>query len=123
MKVAILWTRLSGYLNACLKELASREGVELFVSYQEAEQQAPYNDDQFKWIPNSLEWRTQADLAPLDARLAAFEPEIVVFSGWNLNAYRRVTRKLNKRCWRIMVMDNCWTATLKQRVGTLVAPW
>ena len=123
MRVAILWTRLSGYLNACLKELASREGVELFVSYQEAEQQAPFSDDQFSWFPNSLEWRAQEDLTSLDARLRAFNPDIVVFSGWHLPAYRRVTKELSKRCWRVMAMDNCWRATLKQRIGTLVAPW
>ena len=44
MKIAILWTRLSGYLNVCLKELASREGVEIFVSHEVAGSDAPFDD-------------------------------------------------------------------------------
>jgi glycosyltransferase involved in cell wall biosynthesis len=121
--VAILWTRLSGYLNACLKELASRDGVELFVSHQEPEGLAPFSDDQFSWIQNSFKWHSDADLIPLRAQLSAFNPEILVFSGWHVPAYRRLAKELANRCWRVMVMDNCWMATLKQRVGTLIAPW
>jgi len=44
MRIAILWTRLSGYLNVCLKELASREGVEIFVSHEVAGSDAPFDD-------------------------------------------------------------------------------
>ena len=123
MRVAVLWTRLSGYLNACLKELASREGVELFVVYEAPEQHAPFSDDQYAWLTNSLMWRSSADLAPLEARLHAFDPEIVVFSGWHVPAYRHRTRELAERSWRVMVIDNCWMATLKQRMGVLISPW
>ncbi len=54
MRIAILWTGLSGYLNACMKELASRDGVELFVSHQAPVQQAPFDETQFAWIRNRL---------------------------------------------------------------------
>lgn len=123
MRVAVLWTGLSGYLNACLKELASREGVELFVSHQAPVQQVTFNDNQYAWIPNRLVWRSSADLAPLGARLRAFDPEILVFSGWHVPPYRRVAKELAKRCWRVMSIDNPWMATLRQRMGTLIAPW
>ena len=123
MRVAILWTGLSGYLNACLKELASREGVELFVSHQATEEQVPFDDNQYAWIPKRLVWRSRADLAPLGGQLRAFDPEILVFSGWHVPAYRRIARGLAKRCRRVMAIDNPWEATLKQRVGTLIAPW
>jgi glycosyltransferase involved in cell wall biosynthesis len=123
MRIAVLWTCLSGYLNACLKELASREGVELFVCHQQPEEAAPFNDDQFSWIPKSLKWRSRSDLLPLDAQLHAFNPEILVICGWPVPAYRHAARKMANRCWRVMTMDNCWMATLKQRMGTLIAPW
>jgi len=123
MRAAVLWTGLSGYLNACLKELASRDGVELFVSHQASVQEAPFDDDQFAWIPNRLVWRSDVDVASLRDRLRAFDPEILVFCGWHVAGYRRVTRELAKRCFRVMAMDNCWNATPKQRLGTLIAPW
>jgi glycosyltransferase involved in cell wall biosynthesis len=123
MRIAILWCGLSGYLNACLKELASREGVELFVSHQAPVEEAPFSDSQYAWTPNRLMWRSSADLGPLRARLRAFEPEMLVFSSWHVPAYRQMARELAQRCWRVMAMDNCWMATPRQRAATLIAPW
>lgn len=123
MRIAVLWTCLSGYLNACMKELASREGVELFVSHQAPMQQAPFSDDQFAWIPNRLALRSADDYAPLNARVGAFDPDIMVICGWHVPAYRRMSRELAKRCWRVMAIDNCWMATPKQRLGVLISPW
>ena len=123
MRVAILWTGLSGYLNACLKELASREDVELFVSHQAAVQEAPFDDNQFAWIPNRLVWQSRVDGTALSARLRAFDPEILLFCGWHVPGYRQIARGLARRCFRVMAMDNCWKATPKQRMGTLIAPW
>jgi len=123
MRVAVLWTGLSGYFNACLKELASREDVELFVSHQASVQVAPFDDSQFAWIPNRLVWRSTFDLTALEDRLRAFDPEILVFCGWHVPRYRRIARELANRCWRVLAIDNPWEATPKQRMGTLVAPW
>jgi glycosyltransferase involved in cell wall biosynthesis len=123
MRIAILWTGLSGYLNSCLKELAGREGVEMFVSHQAPVKEAPFNDNIYAWISNRLEWRSSADLVSLKARLRTFDPEILVFSSWHLPAYRQMAKEVAKSCRRVMVIDNCWTATLKQRMGKLISPW
>ena len=123
MRIAILWCGLSGYLNACLKEIASREGVELFVAHQFPVQQAPFNDNQFDWSRNRLVWESSAAYAPLALRLRAFDPEALVICGWHVPAYRRAARELAKRCWRVLAFDNPWEATLRQRLGALVAPW
>ena len=123
MRIAILWCGLSGYLNACMKELASREGVELFVSHQAPVQQAPYDDRQFAWIRNRLVWHSKAEFAPLALRLRTFKPEILVLCGWHVPAYRRMAKEFAKQCWRVLAMDNCWKATPKQRLGTLISPW
>jgi glycosyltransferase involved in cell wall biosynthesis len=106
-----------------LKELASREGVELFVSHQVPVQEAPFDDSQFAWIRNRLVLQSQAEFVPLAQRLGAFDPEILVICGWYVPAYRRMAKKPANGCWRVMAMDNCWNATPKQRLGTLVAPW
>jgi glycosyltransferase involved in cell wall biosynthesis len=123
MRIAILWTGLSGYLNACMKELACREGVELFVCHQVPVKEAPFNVKQFSWIRNRLVWRTKADVVPLALRLGEFDPEILVICGWHVPAYRQMAKRLAKHCLRVMVMDNCWNATLKQWFGTVIAPW
>ena len=76
MRVAVLWTTLSGYLNACMKELASRDGVELFVSHQAPSQQAPFDDSQFAWIHNRLVLQSTDEFDPLARHLEEFNPEI-----------------------------------------------
>jgi glycosyltransferase involved in cell wall biosynthesis len=106
-----------------MKELSRREGVELFVSHQAPVEEAPYSESQFSWIQNRLVWQSKAEFAPLGERLRAFDPGIVVICGWQVPAYRRIARELDGRCWRVLVMDNSWKATAKQRLGTLISPW
>src|ERR1700737_4945832 len=50
MKIAVLWTHFSGYLSACLRALAARPGIELFVSFQSNSKEAPYADSTSSWI-------------------------------------------------------------------------
>ncbi len=122
MRIAFLWTGLSGYMNACLKELSGRDGVELFVSHELPSEEAPYEEAQFAWIANRLAWRSQKDLGELGPKLREFAPEIMVIPSWHVPTYRRVAREFAKRCWRVMVMDNPWRGSLKQRLGTLISP-
>jgi glycosyltransferase involved in cell wall biosynthesis len=122
MRIAFLWTGLSGYMNACLKELSAREGVELFVSHELSREEAPFEEAQFEWIQNKLTWRSRRDLNTLDQRLTEFKPDIMVVPSWHVGPYRRTARTFAHRCWRVMVMDNPWRGSLKQRFGTLVSP-
>lgn len=122
MKIAILWTGLSGYMNACLKELSSREGVELLVCHQIPAEDAPFDDGQFGWISHRIAWQAVRDLKDLPQRLRAFSPEIMVLASWHVPMYRRAGRDFANRCWRVMAMDNPWRGSLKQRLGVLVSP-
>lgn len=121
MRIAVLWAGLSGYMNACLKELASREGVELFVSHEKAVSDAPFEDGQFSWLRNRLAWNSEQDLDQLDRLLHDYRPEIMVIASWHIPAYRRVARKFASRCWRVMAMDHGWQGTLRQRFGVLIS--
>ncbi|MGB6193296.1 MAG: glycosyltransferase family 4 protein [Terracidiphilus sp.] len=122
-RVAVLWSGFTGYLNACLRELASRDGVEIFLSHQAPGQDAPYDQSQFAWIGNRLTWRTQDDLGALPEKIEAFAPDVMIMAGWHIAPYRRLAKKYANTCWRVMLMDNAWNGTLKQRLGTLIAPF
>jgi glycosyltransferase involved in cell wall biosynthesis len=123
MNIAFLWTGLSGYMNSCLKELSSRNGVELFVSHELPAEEAPFDEEQFAWIPNRLPWRAPLDGEQLDRTLTTFKPDIIVMPSWHIGAYRRIGRKFAGRSWRVMVMDNPWRGSLKQRIGTWISPF
>ena len=123
MRIAVLWTGLSGYMNACLKELSERQDIELFISYECAVEDAPYDESQFAWIPNRLPWRTYDDLKSLITRLEEYQPDIMVLPSWHVSPYRRAARKFATRCWRVMIMDNPWKGSFRQRFGTLLSPY
>lgn len=121
MRIAVLWTGLSGYLNACLRELASRPGVELFVAHSEIDSQAPFDESLFSWMKQGVVWRDERDMPLVQSRLAAFDPELVVVAGWHVPIYRRLLKPLKGRCLRLMTMDNYWKGTPRQRLGTIVS--
>lgn len=123
MRVAFLWNNFSGYYNACLKELASRGGTELFVCHEAFKQTAPYDESQFAWIKNRISWRTSDDLSNLQKQLSDFRPDILIFASWNKPVYRAIAKHFAGKAFRVMGMDNCWLGTLKQCVGILIAPY
>jgi glycosyltransferase involved in cell wall biosynthesis len=123
VRIGILWTGLSGYLNACLKELASRKGIHLFVSHRAPALDAPFDESQFFWMQNRLMWRDNSELCVLQETLQKFDPEVLVFAGWAVPAYRSASKAVRGKCLRVMTMDNCWLATPKQRLATLIAPY
>lgn len=123
MRVAVLWTGLSGYLNACLRELASRPGVELFVAHSVPDNEAPFDSGMFAWMEKRVMWRDGRDFELVQSGLASFDPELVVVAGWHVPIYRRILKPLKGRCLRLMTMDNCWNGTLKQWVGSLISPF
>ncbi len=123
MRIAYLWNGLSGYLNACLKELAAREGVELFVCHEPGELSAPYDEAQFAWMKRRVQWTKDSDLQSLYKELHDFNPDILIFPSWNKPFYRKVAKSFAGKAWRVMGMDNCWLGTIKQRLGIWVAPY
>jgi glycosyltransferase involved in cell wall biosynthesis len=110
-------------MNACLRELAGRDGVELLVSHQAPNQDAPYDESQFGWMKNRFMWRTGADLDALESRLEAFKPDAMVLAGWHVSAYHRLAKAHKGRSWRVMCMDNSWNSTLKQWIGICSSPY
>jgi glycosyltransferase involved in cell wall biosynthesis len=122
MRLAILWIELTGYLNSCLRELALRPGVELFVAHTPPDSNSPFYEEQFAWLSQQFVWRTYSDLDSLDGLLDAFRPDVVVTCGWSVPTYRRVARRWRSRAICIMTMDNCWSGKLRQWVGLIVAP-
>jgi glycosyltransferase involved in cell wall biosynthesis len=123
MRIAFLWPRLAGYMNACLKALASQPGVELFVCNQRAGAEDPFERSQFAWMDNRYEFQDEPEVGELSRRLAAFQPELVLGGVWNIAAYRHVCRNLGGRCLRVCLIDNQWRGTVKQYCGMISAPW
>ena len=123
MKVAVLWPGLSGYINACLQELARRPDVDLLVAHAPPVEEAPFDDAEFAWIPESVRLTSSPDEADLLARVARFQPDVLLVVSWHVPAFRHVLRHLKPRPLRVLCMDNQWHGTLKQRMGVVSSRW
>jgi glycosyltransferase involved in cell wall biosynthesis len=123
VRIAVLWTGLSGYLNACLRALAAQPEVSLFVSHMPVVSEAPFDESEFAWFPESFVWKSAADSPALQQRLEEFHPDLILVAGWHEPVYRPVLRRWRGRAFRLMAMDNAWRGSLKQWIGAAVAPW
>jgi glycosyltransferase involved in cell wall biosynthesis len=123
MKVAILWTRLSGYLNACLRELASRPDVELLVVHEAAGSDAPFDDDQFDWMTARIEYIGRPDRDTLLEHVRRRAPDVLLVGSWHIGEFRHVLQHLKPRPLRVLCMDNQWHGTARQRLGVVASPW
>jgi glycosyltransferase involved in cell wall biosynthesis len=123
MRVAVLWSRLSGYLNACLRELATRPGVQLLVVHERVRTEAPFDEGQFAWIPQRIEYLDRPDGHAVLEQARRFAPQVLLVSSWHIAGFRHVLQHLRPRPLRVLCMDNQWLGTWKQRVGVLASRW
>jgi glycosyltransferase involved in cell wall biosynthesis len=120
---AFLWPEMSGYFNACLKELASIEGVRIFVSYKSPSTDAPFSNEQFAWLRQKYVYESTPDLELLRKQLREFDSHVLVVNSWHISAYRTLAKECLGKTARILAMDNPWRATWRQWLGVIVARW
>lgn len=128
LRIAVLWTALSGYLNACLRALVDQHSVSLHVTriQRPGLQRHPYDDKMFAWLPHlqTLPGDNASLATEVLDQLRQFSPDAVVISGWSSPVYRKVARALRQQSiYVIGTADNPWRGTLRQRVGVMIAPW
>lgn len=120
MKVAILWTHLSGYLNASLTALASVPGVEVYVANQAAGSDAPFSSAHFDWIPRRYEYQDVPDVERLIRELETFGPDIIVAS-WHVNGFQKACAHFESKALRVACADNQWHGNPRQLIASATA--
>jgi glycosyltransferase involved in cell wall biosynthesis len=120
MRVAVLWTKLSGYLSSSLRSLQAK-GAALLVVNEAATTDAPFDEAAFGWIERRHQYVGRPEFATVMGLLDAFEPDVILAS-WHIPAYQRACARLRGRTVRVGCADNQWRGTLKQQLGRLIAP-
>ena len=114
MRVDILWNQPTGYLAACLNELALVADVSLSF---------PAERDGASLAAVSL-FSDAIDLRPWAAESGStFQPrpgapDRLLVSGWTHRPYLRYAPELAGQTRRILTMDNQWHGTVKQRAAS-----
>jgi glycosyltransferase involved in cell wall biosynthesis len=119
-RVAILWTRWSGYMEACYRDLASRTSVELFACIERENKLAPFDPSRFTSKPRLLMYDNgRPDAVLLEQQLESFKPDLILICSWHIAAYRHVAKRFAGRAVRVLAMDNQWRGTATQFLGIL----
>lgn len=123
LRVGALLGPYSSYSDALFKALSEECNAEIRIVYRSASPSAPFDDSSFSSLVGAKPWQEKIPEREVAAMLEDFEPDALVVTSWNYGAYVRIARRWRNRAVRIMMMDNQWLATLKQRAGTVISPF
>lgn len=122
-RIAVLYSRLSDYIAACLKTLKEQFSVEVLVFRRQQGKEAPFDERYFEWI-DALYTKDDYDGQGILSIVQQFDPQAVLMSGWMDSAYLDVARNLRKGGTLVIAgSDSQWRGTARQHFGSLVAPW
>jgi len=121
IRIAVLFSELSGYVRACLAALRARHGAEVLVIHWPVADEAPFAEaDGWADAVYSKRGRTPAELLAL---LEVFAPKGILMSGWIDRDYLQLARHYRQRGVPVIAgTDTPWRGTIRQRAATLAAP-
>lgn len=123
MRIAILFSELSGYTLASWRALIEEHDVELLVYHFAVSPAAPFEFGDLNWI-HHRHLRAEASESEILQRVREFRPQGVYVCGWMDRGYLRVTRHLKDDGIPIVAgLDAQWKGTMRQWGGVLISPW
>jgi glycosyltransferase involved in cell wall biosynthesis len=117
MKVAILHTRLSGYLVACLREFKRQSNAELLIHAWPNQGSAPFDPSVFAGLGEIRDRHEHSD-SEIEKDVRAFCPDALLVSGWADKGYVRICRAMRKQ--GVPVISGCdtqWKGSLRQHAA------
>lgn len=118
-KVLFLYSELAGYTVSCLNELAS-SGVLVHVIRWEVNKEAPFT---FEFHENVVvQSKNDFTEDSLLSFIQEWNPSLIFVSGWMDKMYTSIAKKMKKSVPVVTGIDNQWTGTIKQKIGSLLSP-
>jgi glycosyltransferase involved in cell wall biosynthesis len=120
MNILFLYTEIAGYTLACLRAL-NATGANVHLVRWPVNQEAPFNFE----FGERLTVYSRNDFSDdqLHTLAQKISPDAIVCSGWIDKGYTAVCKKYRNRIPVILAMDNKWTASPKQQLARLAAPF
>lgn len=108
--IVFLFTELSGYFLACLKQLEKEAVVHVF--HWPINPEAPFKLDPIESV--HFYDRKKYDLNSLQNTVAQINPDIIICTGWIDSDYVKVTKTFKSKIPTVLTLDNHWHGNMKQ---------
>jgi hypothetical protein len=121
-KILILYSELAGYTVACLNRFKqSYPDTEIHLVSWPVNPEAPFK---FRISNEIVQYnRRENTQQSLISLMNKINPDLILCSGWMDKDYLAVVKKRPSKCKAVLLMDNRWSGSLKQRVATFIAPF
>lgn len=121
MNVTYCWTAPSGYLAACIRELAKRPGLDVSVVVFEPAASAPFDPGLFRGVDTRfLRGHERRDAATVADIVISSRPDVVVFCGWAHRPYVQLLDEPRLRGTKfVMTADTAIRFDWRQRLAPL----
>ena len=114
MRVLILWTNWSGYMDACAKELQRLLGCNLdIICSMQIDNSAPFSGEEFFAYPCTPYTLDAGSLSHCERQ----SYDLMLVCGWHVKEYRALARSSRGRSIRVLCMDNQWVGSVRQYLG------
>lgn len=117
-RALFLYTELAGYTMACLRAAADR-GLDVHAVRWPVNVEAPFAFEENHRI--QLYNRSDFDTESLLKLVEEVEPQIILSSGWIDLGYVKLCRRLKGKIPTVLLLDNQWKGTWKQRVAATIS--
>ena len=122
MNIVFLYTEVAEYFLSCIRELSQTPGIQILIIRWPVNSEAPF---EFNW-PDKVKVldRDELDNTKLDARITAFQPDVVFCSGWMDKGYLKIAQTSRRKGIPVICgMDNAWNGSYRQHMASLISPF
>lgn len=116
----ILYEELAPYFLACLDYLIDHHPFEIHVFCKKINPHAPF---MFKNEKVHIYPREEYSAAQLLSSIEKINPDAIFCGGWIYKPYLKICRAFQKKTPTVLVFDNAWNGSLKQRLAVCLAPF
>lgn len=120
MKVAVLYTRLTGYWMACMQYNRDHYDNDFLVFRTKPSIEAPFqiNSEKRIEICNEDDF-TEAELVN---KVKSFSPSVLYVAGWTNKLYLKIAQQYKRKGIPVVVgMDNHWKGNIKQYLASILS--
>jgi glycosyltransferase involved in cell wall biosynthesis len=119
--VLFLYTELAGYtINSMKNAMIFNSNLQIHVVRWKSSSEAPF---QFDFGDLKLYQRSDFDLDKLTSLVVKENIQTIIISGWVDKEYVKLCRLFNHKIPTVLIVDNQWDGSLKQRIAQVLSSW